>query len=165
MRIEERDGAFVVADFSGTEAFRIACAIERDGARFYDALARAVTDPGVRSTLEFLAGQEREHLAFFGRELERERARAGDPFEEDDLLASLESGVFGPLREMRDPGAAVARPAEALRMALAVEERSILFYGCCRERLGKEPREALARIIDEERRHKALIEEMLARYA
>ncbi len=163
MRIEEKDGSLVIVDFDELEAYKIARAIESEGARFYSALASKADDAAVRKALELLAFQEKDHLDFFDGELRRLRERREDAFEEDDLLAVIDYGIFQPYRSMADLAEALDNPRNALRLGLIVEEKSIQFYEACRPRVSSpETREEIDRIIGEERSHKRTIEDLLA---
>lgn len=158
MRIEEKGGRLVVVDFDDVEACKIACRIERDGIAFYEGLAGRSAGSGARRALGELAREERDHLDFFRGELERLRAEKEDRFEEDDLMDSLDYGVFQPYRDLAE---ALDSPAKALRLAQLVEERTVHFYEACRARVGSgAARRELGRIIEEERAHARRIGEM-----
>jgi rubrerythrin len=113
MRIEEKNGNLVIVDFNELEALKIASRIENDGIRFYTRLAASAGAPKVRETLELLAFQEKDHLEFFRKELQRLREKREDPFEEDDLLDSIDYGIFQPYQSMADLEKALDTPRKA----------------------------------------------------
>lgn len=160
MRIEEKEGSLVIVDFDGLEAYKIAVGIERDGVRFYKGLAARVAKPAARETLELLASQERDHLSFFQKQIQLLRLEREDAFEEDDLLGSLDYGIFRPYQGMEGLEKILSTPEKALRLAVIIEDRSVQFYEACLARVTSgEARRELASIVDEERRHKKLLEE------
>ena len=160
MRVEERGGALFVTGFDGIQAYKIAVRIERDGIAFYEALAGKLRDPGARAAALALAGQEREHLAYFEAGLAALRAGREDGFEEDDLASFIDYGLFAPYRGLAD---AVETPGKALRLGLLVEDRSAQFYEACRAAAdAADARRELGRIAAEERRHAETLRGMLA---
>jgi len=163
MRIEEKEGRLVIVDFNELEAYKIADKIERDGIEFYTKLAQEADDEKLRSTLELMAGQERDHLKSFHERLEEIREERGDAFEEDDLLNYFDYGIFQPYRSMAELEKAIDSPRRALRLGIIVEDKSINFYSSCLGKIqSRNARKELSRILDEERRHKKTLEEMLA---
>jgi len=162
MRIEDKSGDLVITDFDEREALAIASKIERDGIHFYEKLAESVTSERLRDTLNVLAIQERDHLEFFEGELLKLREQEHDRFEEDDLLTSIDYGIFQPYQGIGELEKALDAPRKALRMGIIIEEKSIRFYESCRGRVSSRgTKEGLVRIIEEEREHKRLLEDML----
>lgn len=163
MRIEEKDGDLVIVDFNELEAFKIASKIERDGVDFYEKLAERAAGGRVRDTLNLLAGQERDHLEFFNGELCRLRENQQDDFEEDDLLGSIDYGIFQPYRSIEELEKALDAPRKVLRMGISIEEKSVRFYELCMRHISSsEAQNGVAGIVEEEREHKRLLEDMLA---
>jgi rubrerythrin len=163
MRIEEKNGDLMIVDFDELEAFKIASKIEKDGINFYEKLAEKVEKGRVRDTLNLLAGQERDHLEFFGGELFKLREKRQDRFEEDDLLSSIDYGIFQPYRSIEELEKALDAPRKVLRMGLVIEEKSIRFYELCLRHISSpEAQDGVAGIIEEEREHRRLLEDMLA---
>jgi len=162
MRIEEKSGDLVITDFNEREAFTIASKIERDGIHFYEKLAERVTSKRVRDTLNVLAIQEHDHIEFFEGELFKLRDQEHDPFEEDDLLTSIDYGIFQPYQSIEELEKVLDAPRKALHMGIVIEEKSIRFYESCSGRVSSRGTKAgLVRIIEEEREHKRLLEDML----
>ncbi|MDD5584024.1 MAG: ferritin-like domain-containing protein [Candidatus Omnitrophica bacterium] len=162
MRIEERHGKFVVSDFDEFEAYRIACTIERDGIRFYGLLAKNTKDQKITQTLDFLLGEEKKHLVFFEGNLNALRVATEDRHEDNDLLGSMDFGVFKPYQDMSDLNNIVTDSKKALALSVAVEDMSIRFYqGCYAAISSTAVKTQLKRIIEEEEKHKKLFEELL----
>ncbi|MCX6357736.1 MAG: ferritin family protein [Candidatus Aureabacteria bacterium] len=162
MRIEEKNGDLVIVDFDEVEACRIACRIERDGVRFYTRLANGQVSPAMREVLGELASQESEHLDYFGGRLAKLREGREDGFEEDDLLGSIDYGIFQPYQDMEELQGILKKPAQALRLGIIVEDKSIRFYeSCAAQVVSPGTRDELRRIAGEERRHKQLLEGLL----
>lgn len=156
--------------YSADEIFRIGIAIERNGQAFYEEAARRAGDPACRKLFGDLAAWEHEHVATF--EALRTAAAGASPEGLEDnldqaagyLKAVADTHVF--TRE-KDPGALAARcktPVEALEAAIGFEKDSVVVYSSMRhlvpERLGRGRIEAL---IDEELRHVAILQDLLAR--
>jgi rubrerythrin len=156
--------------YSADEIFRIGIEIEKNGQTFYEEAARRSTDAASRKLFADLANWEHEHIATFEelRALAVGAPDAGLHDQEDQvhgyLKAVADTHVF--VRE-RNPAALAARcrtPAEALEAAIGFEKDSVVVYSSMRlvvpERLGRDKVEAL---IDEELRHVAILQDLLAR--
>lgn len=166
MRIEEKNGDLVIVDFNELEAFKIASKIEKDGIDFYEKLAERAAQRRARDTLRLLAGQERDHLEFFDGEHSKIRELRQDRFEEDDLLGSIDYGIFQPYRGIAELEKALDSPRKVFRMGIIIEEKSVRFYEFCMRHVSShETQEGIAGIIKEEREHKRLLEDMLAELA
>ncbi len=161
MKIEEKGAELVITDFDELEAYKIARKIEKDGREFYEKLYESVSEPKVKETLGFLKREEGKHLAFFEEKLDQMREKKEDYFEEDDILDSMEFGIYKPyqqdLEKLEDILNNVKR---ALKLGIKIEERSINFYKACKEKVASlEAKDQLQLIIEEETKHKARIEE------
>ncbi len=161
MKIDVKDGRMSVVDFNEFDACRIALAIEDRGAEFYGKLVGACTKPEVKEVFSFLVNEEKRHSIFFENELERLRQDKEDVDEEDDLIASMEFGIFPP--RAGDAGCPAGATGEALEIAIAAEERSIQFYELCLMNVtSPDTKKTLLGIIGEEKKHKALLEKIKA---
>jgi rubrerythrin len=163
MKIEAKGDKLVVVDFDEFDAFRIACKMEKDGMEFYGELASAVTKQDVRKTLEFLLGEEKKHLKFFEESLQGLRDIKEDEGEEDDLLTTMEYGLFPSFPSASELENTLNDMPKALRLGIAIENKSIQFYEACRDKVsGPGTRQELSRIIEEEKKHQALFKALLA---
>ena len=116
--------------FSGMEILEVAVKIEENGIVFYSQLALASKRPELRSTFEYLVGQEKLHKQIFTK-MEDSAGKSytveSYPGEEAAYLKSLaDSILFTPdkVREM----AVKADEKEALDLALGFEKDAVLFY-------------------------------------
>lgn len=163
MKIEERDGAFVITDFDESEAYRIAEKVEMDGIGLYKRLAEKSDLHRVRETLELLLDQERDHLEFFSGQRDRLMKEKDYAAEENDLLSGIDYGIFQPYQSLGDLDKVITSPRKALRLGLIIEEKSINFYEACKRHVPSEAtKREIGAIIEEERQHKKLLEDMLA---
>jgi rubrerythrin len=162
MKIVEKDGAFVIVDFDEAQAYTIACKVEKDGLAFYQRLYDAVKDKAAGEKLRFLMEEERKHLAFFEDNLARVSQDKENGFEEDGLVETMDFSVFQPYAgALRETASAVGDARKALRLGTLIEDHSIRFYQACKEKVSSvAAQEAIAAIIEEEKKHKALLETM-----
>ena len=143
--------------FSGTELLDIAIGIERHGASFYDSLAKSAGNKKTRGVYEYLADEERRHLKVFQGMLDSVSSyRPPETYtEEYDLYlkALVDSAVFSNDQVARQTAQRVGSEAEAIQIACQAEKDSILFYSEMRDLVRQSDREAINKIIEEERSH------------
>ncbi|MFA5117738.1 MAG: ferritin family protein [Candidatus Omnitrophota bacterium] len=164
MRIQEKNGNFEVVDFDAVEAYKIACKIETDGLEFYAYLLKNVAAEPARKALFYLLKEEQKHLSLFESRLSELRQRTSDLSEDDDLLSSMEYGIFQPYKNIEELALLVRDPAKALRLGLKVEDVSIGFYEACRNNvISPQAKEEISSIIKEEQKHKRLLQEILGK--
>ena len=143
--------------FSGSELVNIAIGIERSGAAFYDTLAKSARNEASRVIYEYLALEEKKHIEIFQNML-GSLADYTPPetyTEEYDryLKALIDSAVFRDDQTAREMAQKSASEAEAIQIAISAEKDSILFYSNLRELVRRSDREAVDKIIEEERSH------------
>jgi len=143
--------------FSGSELVNIAIGIERSGAAFYDALVKSARNEASRVIYEYLAVEEKKHIEIFQNML-GSLADYTPPetyTEEYDryLKALIDSAVFRDDQTAREMAQKSASEAEAIQIAISAEKDSILFYSNLRELVRRSDREAVDKIIEEERSH------------
>ena len=143
--------------FSGSELVNIAIGIERSGAAFYDALVKSTRNEASRVIYEYLAVEEKKHIEIF-RNMLGSLAYYTPPetyTEEYDryLKALIDSAVFRDDQAAREMAQKVSSETEAIRIAISAEKDSILFYSNLRELVRRSDREAVDKIIEEERSH------------
>lgn len=162
MKIQEKDGKLTIVDFNELEAYKVASKIEKDGIRFYSNLIQKIADASVKESLAFLLGEENKHLALFQKHLSRVSQTTEDGFEEDDLLNYMEYGIFQPYQEMGAVMDVIDDVVKAIDLGIIVEDRTVKFYEACKAHVAsKATQEELQHIIDEEKKHKKLLESML----
>ena len=152
------------AQFDAAEVFDMAIQTERDGKAFY--LAAAATDPEVKKIMAHLADAEAHHETAF-RQMKVE-STAGAPAEsyggerEEYIQALLQTRV---LRDEASAAAAIAemkQDQEALDFAIAFEKDTILFMFEMRDVLPESEREKMDVLIEQERGHVKLLQQMKA---
>lgn len=165
MKIEEINNKFVVTDFDEIDAYKIARKIEADGIWFYARLLNRVFNPKAKEILKFLEGEERKHLAFFEKQLLKKIEAREDSSEDDDLLGSMDFGIFWPYQEINELEKVIDQNTDkALCLGQVIEEKSIQFYQLCQGKITSDKvKEELTQIIEEEKKHKQLLENILKR--
>ncbi|HUU63384.1 MAG TPA: ferritin family protein [Dehalococcoidia bacterium] len=143
--------------FTGSELVNIAIGIERSGAAFYDTLAKSARNEASRVIYEYLALEEKKHIEIFQNMLGSlaDYAPPETYTEEYDryLKALIDSAVFRDDQTAREMAQKSASEAKAIQIAISAEKDSILFYSNLRELVRRSDREAVDKIIEEERSH------------
>ncbi|MFC2059033.1 ferritin family protein [Chloroflexota bacterium] len=143
--------------FSSGELINIAIGIERNGAAFYESLAKEGRDAKSRDTYEYLADMEREHIKIFSKMLDSMGTfNLPESYtEEYDLyLKSLVgSAIFTDDKVAREMAQKVADSAEAIQIGIVAEKDSILFYSEMQHLVPERERKLVNNIIDEEKSH------------
>jgi len=159
-----------MAVFTAGELYDVAVGIERNGVAYYECLAQLATDQCLKDTYNDLANMERHHVEVF----QALRADAGletlEPQADEAeygryLKALIDSSLFTNDSVAREMAKRASSPAEALQLALGAEKDSILFYTEMRDLVPQRERDAVTRIISEERAHVRELSELKQRYA
>jgi rubrerythrin len=162
MRIEEKNGEMTIVDFNEADTYKIACKIEEDGIYFYKKLIGKVSSAKVKESLSFLLKEEQKHLNLLEESLFEANEKSGDEFEGDDILNSIDYGVFCPYESIAELEKILDEPKKALKLGVIIEEKSIKFYEACRDKVAdNNVRDKISEIIGEEKMHKQILEEML----
>ena len=151
--------------FSGSELVNIAVGIERSGAAFYDSLAQSAKDEKSRSMWKYLVLEETKHIEIFQRMLGSlsDYAPPETYTEEYDLYlkALIDSAVFRNDEAARAMTQKAGSASEAIMIALSAEKDSILFYLNLRELVLRPQREAVDKVIEEEKAHVRQLSDLL----
>jgi rubrerythrin len=147
-----------MAVFTAAEALEMALEIEKNGEVFYNAAAEKSDDVEVTALFEDLAAQEQMHYKVFQKMLGGVGSAPELPAEEyDQYQAYLQSALDNALFSGEDKALALAEKATdretALRAALGFEKDTMLFFYDLREMVGEADKEAVSRVIGEERKH------------
>jgi rubrerythrin len=144
--------------FTAGQALEMALEIEQNGEAYYNAVIEKTSDPEVKTLFGDLAAQERIHYKVFQRMLGDVKPAPELPAEEYDqydayMRAALSNALFaGPDKALR-----LAEQAEdmetAVRGALGFEKDTLLFFYDLREMVSEKDREAVSRVIAEEKSH------------
>ena len=143
--------------FSGRELINIGIGIEKNGAVFYDSLAESAKDASVKTMYKDLADREREHMEIFRDML----GSVGDyqppeTFTEEYeayMKALVDSLIFPDDQVAREMARNVAGDIEAIQIGLGAEKDSILFYTEMRDLVRSSDRDAVSKLIAEEKSH------------
>lgn len=141
--------------FSGMEILQVAVRIEDNGIIFYEQLMLGARRPELKTTFEYLAGQEKIHKQVFTK-MEEGAGKSYEvesyPGEEGAYLKSLaDSILFTPdkVREM----AAKASDQQALDLALSFEKDAVLFYSDMAGIVRDQDKKIVDWVIDQEKNH------------
>ena len=147
--------------FSLREVFDLAIQIEKNGEQYYRDAMEKVSNPSLRSMLEWLAEQEIEHQSWFSERKEM-LDMEGEDMEVAEMGSSILQGILGDQSfSLKEADLSAIDGVEALvQLAVEFEKDSILFY----EMIGSfiedsEISEKLNEIIAEENRHIELLED------
>ncbi|MCM8766237.1 MAG: ferritin family protein [Candidatus Omnitrophica bacterium] len=161
MKIEEKNGNLIIVDFNEFEAYKIAVQIEKEGIEFYKKLLGNTPQGRVNEIINFLVTEEQKHLKTFESLLLRLREDKEELWEEDDVLGSMDYGIFKPYKNIEDLDKFLTDPKKAIKLGIIIEERSIKFYEICRQEVSNPlTKEEIQKIIQEEYRHKQLLEDI-----
>jgi rubrerythrin len=147
-----------MAVFTAGEAMEMAMEIERNGEAFYSAVAAQHPDGEIKALFDDLALQEQAHFRLFQRMRDEVQPSAEPiPYEADEykayLQVALDSALFhGPDKALAAVDAA-QDPETAIRVAMGFEKDTLLFFYDVREMVSEKDRDAVSRVILEEKRH------------
>ena len=162
MRIDTKGDTLVIVDFDEIEAYRIACKIEKDGLEFYTDLLGKIIPEASREGFILLIEEEKKHLLFFENAIAVLRKREEDTSEDNDLISSMDYGVFHPYKNIEGLPSFVQNPGKALKLGIAIEDHSIRFYEACAQKVVlRKTKDAIAALIQEEQKHKQLLISLL----
>jgi rubrerythrin len=115
-----------------------------------------------------LAKDEKAHLAYFeSMELKTAGGMGATPADADEdvsryVCSIVDGGIFRNLREMERLGRSKFNPESALELALQVEKDAVLYYlEASRANKKRAAREALERLVEEEKNHVVQISKRL----
>ncbi|MGD8228444.1 MAG: ferritin family protein [Desulfobacteraceae bacterium] len=147
--------------FSLREVFDLAIQIEKNGEQYYRDALEKVSNPSLRSLLEWLAEQEEKHRSWFS-ERKEDLDTVGEDMEMAEMGSSILQGILGDQSfSLKEADLSEIDSVEALvQLAVEFEKDSILFY----EMIGSfiedpDTSEKLNEIIAEENRHIELLED------
>lgn len=166
MKIKNENNKLIVTDFDEIEAYIIACKIEEDGIYFYKKLRDVEKSPEALKTIDFLIKEEQKHLKTFNSRLYELRENSDNDYDENDLLTSMDYGIFKPCKDVEDLEKAINNEKRVLSFGIIIENKSIEYYTVLSKNISEEKAKSeIANIIKEENRHKELLEELLKKIA
>ena len=147
--------------FSIREIFDVAIQIEKNGEKFYRDALKKISNPSLRSLLEWMADQEAEHQSWFSEKKETVRTKVDD-VELEEMGRTILQNILGDQTfSLKEADLPKIEDVEALlQLCIEFEKDTILFY----EMIGSfiedtETSEKLDEIIEEENRHIKLLED------
>jgi rubrerythrin len=151
--------------FNADEIFQMGIEIETNGKRFYETVAKNISDATVRNLFSDLSRWESEHIDLFNklRQALPDSAKRGDVFDPNQELqlyikATAESHVFIKNKDITSLASGCKTHSEALDLAITFEKDSVVFYTTMKkvvpEHLGKRQIDLL---IDEEISHISIL--------
>ncbi|MDD4182821.1 MAG: ferritin family protein [Candidatus Omnitrophica bacterium] len=166
MKIKNENNKLVVTDFDEIEAYIIACKVEEDGMHFYKKLRDAEKSPEILKAIDFLIKEEQKHWKTFNSRLYELRENSDNDYDENDLLTSVDYGIFKPYEDTEGLEKAINNEKRALSLGLIIENKSIEYYTVLSENISEEKAKSeIAKIIKEEKHHKELLEGLLKKIA
>lgn len=162
MKIENKNGVLVVTDFDEVEAYIIACKIEEDGISFYKKLQEREKSPKISEIIYFLIREEQRHLKLFNSRLYALRENSDIDYDENDLLTSIDYGIFQPYKDKEDLEKVINNENRAFSLGIIIENKSIEYYTILSKNLSQnKAKSEIANIIEEEKHHKEILEGLL----
>ncbi|AKI98090.1 ferritin-like domain-containing protein [Kosmotoga pacifica] len=151
--------------FSAHEILDIALNIEVEGFKFYREMADKAKDESTRSTFKFLAAQEEEHMVTFRTLLKKFEDEAQDLLNWDEATEYLktlsEHKVFPDAKTLEEMFKD-STPEEVIKYAIEREKDTVIFYYELLDMLRDyEAKEAVNKIIKEEKKHVVILRELL----
>jgi rubrerythrin len=162
MKVDFSGDEIRIYDFNELEAYRVARKLEQDGIYYYSRMMEEVLKPKIREVVEMLLGDERRHLRLFEEKVVELSRAGGDADDEETLPEIVDSHVMDILKDSARVADILCNPQEALRLGIAVENRSIAFYGAILEKTHDDSgSKAIQELIQEEKDHLEKLEGML----
>lgn len=151
--------------FSPHEILEIALNIEVEGYKFYMTMAKNSNREDAKSTFQYLAKQEEEHMQTFKillRRFEKEADNLINWNEASDYLKTMSEHKVFPDSATLVKRFASSEPEEIIRYAIEREKETVIFYYELLEIINdNEAREAVKKIIEEEKKHVVTLRELL----
>lgn len=151
--------------FSGHEILEIAVNIEVEGEKFYRTISKDMKDSAAQNTFDYLANQEQKHIETFKSLLnrfDRESKELVNWDEATEYLKALSSHKVFPAANALLEKFRGSTSEEIIEYALDREKDSIIFYYEIIEMIDdKDIKEAVRKIISEEKSHVATLKEFI----
>lgn len=137
--------------------FELAKQVEKNGEKFYSDLADKATDAGLKNIFTLLAQDEKKHYNVF------ESMEQQKDFELEDTTILTEAKLIFQNIKKKAVQISIETPQEEVYLvALTNEQKSIEIYGDLLENTNNNGhRETIKKIIEEEKKHKFLIEQLV----
>lgn len=158
MKIDTNGDTISISDFNAQECYLIARKMESESISFYENVKARIEDPKIAEVIDHLIGEERCHMAFCENALSDLGAAEVDA---EHIVEVVDTGVVSPLADA-DIEKVLCNRTEAIRLGISLEKRAIAFYESILDKTeNREGREALEKIIAEEKGHKARLQDLI----
>ena len=147
--------------FSIREIFDLAIQIEKNGEAFYRDALKEISNPSLRSLLEWLADQEVKHSSWFSEKKEKLGTK-GDDLQLDEMAGTMLQEVLGDQSfSLKEADLSKIDDIDALlKLAIEFEKDSIVFYEMIEGFIDDvDTSTKLNEIIEEENHHIQLLQE------
>lgn len=159
MKIDTQNDTIKIYDFNAEECFRIARKLESESISLYQDIKAKIRDADIAKAIDHLISEELCHMAYC------EQALIGlgvDEIDAEHLVEIVDTGVVSPLAEA-DVERVLCNRNEAVRLGISLEKRAIAFYeSILAETHNPEGREALEKIIEQERGHRDRLQALVS---
>ncbi len=145
-----------MAILSGKEVIEMCIEIERNGAAFYEGLAKEVKDEGLAKVFTMLSRSEVLHISAFERLSESGKSEVELPKDKIDYLKKLAaSSIFKKTGDRATALRTAMSKSEVIKVAIEIEKDALLFfYEILNSNIIRERDEPVLRdIIEQEKQH------------
>jgi len=157
----------MATQYSLSEVFEMAEAIESNGYDFYTQAAGSIKDKAVKAVFQDLAGKELQHKETFAN-LRQEFCSAVDAHWVDPdsqaaayLKATADNHVFNIEKDVSFLIASLQSTESALRLAIGFEKDSIAFFTALKQAVTGENRDKVDLLIKEELDHILILQDTI----
>lgn len=162
MKIESKNNQLIVTDFDEVEAYIIACKIEEDGINFYKKMREAEKSAKTIEVIDFLIREEQKHLKLFNNRLFELRETSDKDYDDNDFLTSIDYGIFQICDSAKDLQDIITNEKRAFSLGIIIENKSVEYYMVLFKNVSEpKAKKEIAAIIEEEKHHKKILEELL----
>ena len=143
--------------YSTSEVVELGVQIEKNGFAYYSTLAQRTQNKDVRDIYNFLAGEEKKHIATFNGILETIQDYEPPELYTDDYFAYLHNLAGEYVFTQADKGEEIAKTIKddlkAIDMALKFEDESVTFYEAMKKLVPSLDRSIIEELIQQEKKH------------
>ncbi len=105
---------------------------------------------------------EVNYLKFFESVCSELQETLDEAIEDNEFLGSMNFGIFQPYKSIENLDQAITDSLRALKLGVAIEDKSIAFYSQCKEKISSgSTKKEFDKIIAQEKKHKTMFEEKI----
>jgi rubrerythrin len=144
--------------FSRNEVIEMAVQIEKRGLEFFEAMTNSAASENVKKVFEFLAQEERNHIATFeSLRNSEDRMQLQGPYNWEEVGqyfgTLIDNMVFPKVEEGDQLSQEINDEFTAIHTAISIEKDNILFFREISDLVGERDKKLLAELVDEEKSH------------